>query len=156
MEFEGNVKRWYYLIGFVVFTLGGGLLIGFPTAPGSWYAALAKPTFNPPNWLFAPAWSILYVLIAVAGWRTFERAGSGWLMRLWWVQLALNFLWLPVFFSAHAIGAALAIILLLLVAILAFIAISWRRDRVASWLFVPYAAWVLFASTLNAAIWHLN
>jgi tryptophan-rich sensory protein len=150
------VKRWNYLIGFIVLTLGGGLLIGFWTAPGSWYAALAKPTFNPPNWLFAPVWSILYVLIAIAGWSTFERAGSAWPMRLWWLQLALNFLWSPVFFSAHVIGAALAIILLLLLAILAFVATIWRQDRVAAWLFMPYAAWVLFASALNAAIWHLN
>src|SRR4051794_28977474 len=82
------------------------------TAPGEWYAALAKPSFNPPNWLFAPVWTVLYVLIAVAGWRTFERDQRGGPMKLWWAQLALNFLWSPVFFGAHRIGLALLIILL--------------------------------------------
>jgi tryptophan-rich sensory protein len=75
---------------------------------------------------------------------------------LWWAQLALNFLWSPVFFAAHRIGLALVVILLLLAAILAFIALSWRRDRVSAWLFVPYAAWVAFASVLNGAILFLN
>jgi benzodiazapine receptor len=77
-------------------------------------------------------------------------------MRLWWTQLALNFLWSPVFFAAHWIGLALVVILLMLVAILAFIVAAWRLDRVATWLFVPYAAWVAFASLLNGSIWMLN
>lgn len=77
-------------------------------------------------------------------------------MRLWGLQLALNFLWSPVFFAAHMIGAALAIILALLATIVAFIAVTWRMDRIAAWLFAPYAAWVAFASLLNGAIWWLN
>jgi tryptophan-rich sensory protein len=108
------MKRWLARIGFLVLTVGGGLAVGFVTAPGEWYAGLAKPAFNPPSWLFAPVWSVLYVLIAVAGWRTFERERSGRSMRLWWAQLGLNFLWSPVFFSTHQIGAALLVILLLL------------------------------------------
>ena len=150
------MNRWIVLIGFLVVTVGGGLAIGFLTAPGIWYAGLAKPVFNPPNWLFAPVWTVLYALIAVAGWRTFERDGGGWPMRLWWAQLVLNFLWSPTFFAAHRIGLALLIILLLIAAILAFIVTSWRQDRVSAWLFVPYAAWVSFASVLNGAIWRLN
>ena len=136
--------------------VGGGLAIGFLTAPGEWYAALAKPVFNPPNWLFAPVWTILYVLIAIASWRVWQRGRSGWPMRLWWAQLALNFLWSPIFFAAHQVGAALVIILLLLAAILAFIATAWRLDRPAAWMFFPYAAWVAFASALNASILALN
>jgi benzodiazapine receptor len=77
-------------------------------------------------------------------------------MRLWWVQLALNFLWTPAFFGAHRIGLALAVILLLLSVIVAFIALSWRQHRTSAWLFMPYAAWVGFASLLNAAIFALN
>jgi tryptophan-rich sensory protein len=77
-------------------------------------------------------------------------------MRLWWAQLVLNFAWSPVFFAAHQIGLALVVILLLLAAILAFIASAWRKDRPAAWLFVPYAAWVAFASALNGAILALN
>lgn len=141
---------------FVVLVLGGGLAIGYLTAPGAWYAGLAKPWFNPPNWLFGPVWSLLYVLIAVAGWRTFERDPGGSAMKFWWAQLLLNFLWSPVFFTAQWIGLALIVVLLLLATILAFLAVSWRKDRVAAWLFVPYAAWVAFASLLNAAIFVLN
>ena len=151
------VNRRLALVLFLLLVVGGGLVIGYLTAPGTWYASLAKPLFNPPNWVFAPVWSVLYVLIAVAGWRSFERIrATGLPMRLWWTQLALNFLWSPVFFGAHWIGLALLVILLLLVAILAFIAASWRRDRVAAWLFAPYAVWVAFASVLNAAVFALN
>lgn len=144
------------LVPFLILVVGGGLAIGSVTVPGEWYASLAKPSFNPPAWVFAPVWTVLYVLIGVAGWRTFERDSDGWPMRLWWMQLALNFLWSPVFFAAHRIGLALLIIVLLLAAILAFIVVSWRRDRPAVLLFAPYAAWVAFASVLNAAILSLN
>ena len=150
------MKRWIAFIGFLVFVVGGGLVIGFLTVPGEWYAQLNKPAFNPPNWIFAPVWTVLYVMIAVAGWRTFERNRSDWSMRSWWLQLGLNFLWSPVFFTAHQIGAALLIILLLFVAIIAFIVMSLRQDRVATWLFAPYAVWVIFASMLNGAILLLN
>jgi tryptophan-rich sensory protein len=150
------MNRYVSLILFLVLVLGGGLAIGYVTAPGAWYAGLAKPSFNPPGRIFGPVWTVLYVLITVAGWRTFERDRRGWPMRLWWAQLALNFLWSPVFFFAHRIGLALAIVLLMLAAILAFLATVWRQDRVAAWLFVPYAAWVAFASALNAAILALN
>jgi tryptophan-rich sensory protein len=144
------------LILFLVLVVGGGLAIGFLGAPGEWYAGLAKPSFNPPRWVFAPVWIALYVLIAVAGWRVWRSDASGWPMRLWWTQLVLNFLWSPIFFSAHRIGLALVVVLLLLAAILAFIVASWRQDRLAAWLFAPYAAWVAFASVLNAAIFALN
>jgi benzodiazapine receptor len=77
-------------------------------------------------------------------------------MKLWWLQLALNFLWSPVFFGAEQVGLALAVILALLLTILAFIAMAWSRDRAAAALFVPYALWVAFASLLNASIWMLN
>lgn len=150
------MNRLIVLIGFLVLTVGGGLAIGFVTAPGEWYAGLAKPAFNPPNWLFAPVWTVLYVLIAVAGWRTFERDRGGWPMRLWWMQLGLNFLWSPTFFAAHQISLAFVVVLLLLAVVFAFIIKSWRQDLVAAWLFAPYAAWVAFASALNGAIWLLN
>jgi len=144
------------LVLFLFLVVGGGLAIGYLTAPGGWYAGLAKPSFNPPNWVFAPTWTVLYVLIAVAGWRVWRKEPGDWPMLLWWAQLALNFLWTPVFFAAHRIGLALLVILLLLATILTFIVASWRRDREASWLFVPYALWVSFALLLNGAIWLLN
>ena len=144
------------LILFLVLVVGGGLVIGSLSAPGGWYAGLAKPSFNPPAWLFGPVWTVLYVMIAVAGWRVWQHARSGLPMKFWGAQLALNFLWTPVFFVAQQIGLALWVILLMLVVVLAFIATTWRRERVAAWLFVPYAGWVAFASVLNASIWALN
>ena len=150
------MKRFGPLTLFLLLVVGGGVAIGFLNAPGEWYAGLAKPPFNPPNWVFAPVWTVLYVLIAVAGWRTFERDRSSRPMKLWWAQLVLNFLWSPVFFAAHRIGLALLVILLLLAAILAFPVMSWRQSRVAVWLFAPYAAWVAFAAVLNGSIWLLN
>ncbi|MGE0524579.1 MAG: TspO/MBR family protein [Variibacter sp.] len=150
------MKRWTLLAIFVVLVLGGGWAIGFVARPDAWYAALTKPSFNPPNFVFAPVWTLLYVLIAIAGWRTFLRARRGAAMALWAAALILNFAWSPTFFGAHNLAAALAIILALLAAILGFIGQSWKPDRAAALLFVPYAAWVAFASLLNAAIWHLN
>lgn len=141
---------------FVALVLGGGLVIGYLTAPGAWYGQLAKPGFTPPGWVFGPAWTALYILIAIAGWRIWRHDRRGPAMRLWWIQLALNFLWSPIFFAAHWIGPALAIVLLLLLASLAFVAASWRRDRLAAWLFLPYAAWLAFAASLNGAILMLN
>ncbi len=150
------MNRWIVLAGFLALTIGGGLSIGALTPPGEWFAGLAKPPFNPPGWIFGPVWTVLYALIGVAGWRTFERRRHGWPMRLWWAQLMLNFLWSPLFFGAHLIGPALLVVLLLLAAILAFIGASLGSDRVAAALFAPYAAWVAFASLLNGAIWILN
>jgi translocator protein len=144
------------LILFVALVLGGGLAIGYATAPGEWYGGLVKPSFNPPGWVFAPVWSVLYVLIAIAGWRVWRKGAAGSAMKVWWLQLALNFLWSPVFFAAHQIGLAFGIILLMLAAIIAFIALAWREERAAAWLFVPYAAWVAFAAVLNGAIFALN
>jgi len=138
---------------FIVGVFGIGLAIGSVTRPDGWYAALAKPPFNPPNWIFAPVWSLLYVMIAVAGARSFERkAGFG----LWLAQMVLNWTWTPAFFVLHRPGLALGIVLAMLVTILAFIVTRWNADRVSALLFVPYAAWVAFASLLNASIVVLN
>lgn len=126
--------RYLRLAVFVVLVVGVGFAIGLLNRPGGWYAALAKPAFNPPNWVFAPVWSIIYLLVSVAGWRTWERNGGGWAMTLWWNQMALNWLWSPIFFTAHSPGAALAVILLLLAAVLAFVAKQWSLDRISAWL----------------------
>ncbi|ESY17672.1 CrtK/TspO family sensor protein [Mesorhizobium sp. LNJC394B00] len=144
------------LLLFLLLVLGGGLLIGYATLPGEWYASLAKPPFNPPNWVFAPAWTLLYVLIAVAGWRTWERERAAAAMKIWALQLVLNFAWSPTFFGAKQMGPALVVILALLASIALFIATVWNRDRVSGWLFAPYAAWVAFATLLNASLLLLN
>lgn len=150
------MKRYLSLAGFLLLVIGGGLVIGFATAPGEWYAALQKPAFNPPNWIFAPVWTVLYVLIAVAGWRVWTRTSASGAMKLWWLQLVLNFLWSPVFFGAQLIAPGLIVIVALLAAILAFISAAWSRDRPAAVLFVPYALWVAFATLLNGSILLLN
>ncbi|BAL06159.1 MULTISPECIES: TspO/MBR family protein [Bradyrhizobium] len=144
------------LLVFVGAVVGIGWLIGATNLPGAWYAGLAKPDFVPPNWAFPVAWTILYIMIAVAGWRTFRRERSGRAMQVWAAQLALNFVWSPVMFTMHQIGAALVILICLFVAIVTYISLETSRDRLAAALFVPYAAWVAFAGVLNAAIWRLN
>lgn len=149
----GNVKS---LLGFLILTVGGGLAIGLFTLPGEWYASLVKPSFNPPNWIFGPVWTALYVMIAIAGWRMYERDPSGLAMKFWWMALALNFIWSPIFFGAQQLGIALVIIIALLAAILAFIVTSRSADRPASLLFIPYAAWVGFATLLNGSLFMLN
>ena len=144
------------LLVFVAGVVGIGWLIGATNLPGAWYAGLAKPGFVPPNWAFPVTWTILYIMIAVAGWRTFRRDPSGKAMLVWFAQLALNFAWSPVMFTMHQIGAALVILVGLFLTIVAYIVLETSRDKLAAALFVPYAAWVAFAGTLNAAIWRLN
>jgi translocator protein len=144
------------LAGLLILVVGGGLLIGLFNTPGPWYAQLEKPSFNPPNWLFAPVWTTLYVMIAVAGWKTWDEPRTRLAMSLWAIQLGLNFLWSPTFFTAHRLDVALAIIVALLATIIAFIVVSWKQQRTAALLFIPYAAWVGFATLLNAALLSLN
>jgi tryptophan-rich sensory protein len=118
-----------------------------------------KPPFNPPDWIFAPVWTALFFMMALAAWRVWRRGGlrqARSALTLFVVQLALNLAWSVMFFGMRAIGAALVEIVLLLVAILATTLAFWRRDRVAGMLFMPYAAWVAFATVLNAALWRLN
>jgi len=149
------------LVVFIAVNAAVSALGGWATAGsvGTWYAALEKPSFNPPDWVFAPVWTALYLMIAVAGWRAWRR-GAGQAARLalaaYAVQLALNLSWSFVFFGARLIGAALAVIGALLAAILANVFLFWRIDRAAGALLLPYAAWVSFATLLNAALWRLN
>jgi len=131
-------------------------LTGMSFRPGAWYEALAKPDWTPPNWLFPPAWTVIYVMIAAAGWRVFEVQGFGTPLLVWGVSLLLNAAWSVIMFKAHQIGFAAADIAALWVTIVAFIALTWRANRLASLLFVPYLAWVSHAGALNFEIWRLN
>lgn len=127
--------------------------------PGEWYAVLKKPAWNPPAWLFGPVWTVLYIMMAVAAWLVWRR--GGWTaqrgpLRLYLGQLALNAAWSPLFFGLKMPGLAFAEILLLLAAIVVT-ALAFRRvSPAAAWLFVPYIAWVAFASFLNFTLWRLN
>ena len=136
-----------------------GSLVTTPNIP-TWYAGLAKPGFTPPNWLFAPVWTTLYILMAYALWRILalpkDRPGRSAAIAAFFAQLALNSLWSFAFFGAHSPPAGLAVIVALIVAILATIRAFWKLDRRAALLFVPYLVWVAYATALNAAIWQLN
>ena len=149
------------LAGFLVLCLAVAAAGGAVTATSvdGWYQTLTKPSFNPPDWVFAPVWTTLFVLMAVAGWRVWRRRGHpgrALALTLFGVQLALNLLWSCLFFGLQAIGAALVEVVMLLGAILATSAMFSRIDRRAAWLMVPYAAWVSFAVLLNTSIWMLN
>jgi tryptophan-rich sensory protein len=136
------------LAAFLVLCIVGGAASGLASPPGEWYASLAKPSWNPPNWIFGPVWTVLYAMIGVAGWRLWRRRAASAGMRAlqaFAAQLALNFAWTPAFFGLQRPGLALAVIVALLGAIAATIALSWRTDRVAAVLLMPYMAWVSFA-----------
>lgn len=149
-------RRLISAVAFVAIIVAISLGIGYVTAPGQWYENLNKPAFNPPSWVFGPVWTVLYVLIAIAGWRIWRIAPKSGAMALWVAQMILNWLWSPAFFGAKAPALALAIILAMLASIALFIAEAWRLDRWSAGLFVPYAAWVAFATTLNGSIVLLN
>jgi tryptophan-rich sensory protein len=154
------MKHLAALAGFILLCLLVAAVGGAVTASsvGTWYQGLAKPSFNPPDWVFGPVWTTLYILMAIAAWRVWrlELARRRPALALWALQLALNLCWSFVFFGARAIGPALAEIVVLLAAILATLVLFWRLDRLAGALLVPYAAWVAFAAVLNAALWRLN
>jgi benzodiazapine receptor len=146
----------FILINVAISALGGWVTASRVT---TWYLTLAKPPFNPPNWIFAPVWSALYLMIAIAGWRAWRRSTGPQrqlALTAYALQLALNLSWSFVFFGARLIGPALAVIAALLAAILANAFLFWRIDRMAGALLMPYAAWVSFATLLNAALWRLN
>jgi tryptophan-rich sensory protein len=131
-------------------------IFGSRFLPGSWYESLAKPTWNPPNWVFGPAWTVLYIAIAVAGWLVWRAPAARGARLLWCGQLVLNAAWSWLFFGLHRADLALADIAVMLLLILAFVVVCWRPNRRAALLFVPYALWVGFALSLNLAIVVLN
>lgn len=124
----------------------------------TWYVTLAKPPFNPPSWLFAPVWTILYVLMGISFWLIWKSRSSEkkHAMGLFIVQLILNGIWSPVFFGARSIGNALAIIVLLWAAIVLTIFVFQKISKPAAWLLVPYILWVSFATVLNFSLWQQN
>lgn len=147
------------LLIFLIVSLAVGAGASIFTQPNidPWYGGLIRPGFTPPDWLFAPVWTALYILMAVAAWRVWRLRGTRSLeILVYAVQLALNFVWSAIFFSAHQIGFAFAEICLLLICILATTVLFWRRDWIAGLLFLPYLGWAGFAAVLNHAFWALN
>jgi benzodiazapine receptor len=163
------------LVGFMAASFACGFIGSFATRSNihTWYQTLKKPSFNPPNWIFGPVWTTLYGCMSVAAWLIWRRYGglppdadakvveaARELVKrpliAWGIQLALNFMWTPLFFGYHQIGAALFEMILMLGAICWTTKEFWPIDRRASFLMFPYIAWVSFATVLTFSIWILN
>lgn len=147
------------LAAFLILCLGimaiGGAITS--TTVGTWYQMLAKPAFTPPDWVFGPTWTALYIMMAIAGWLVWRRVGlRDPALSLFFVQLALNLTWSALFFGMTWIGLAFIEILILWIIIAATMRAFWRINKTAALLFVPYLLWVGYAAALNGAIWALN
>lgn len=134
----------------------GGLATGGSVS--GWFQTLKRPSFQPPDWLFGPVWTLLYGLMAVSAWLVYVKTGRvrSTPMTLFVVQLVLNVAWSIIFFGLHRPGLAVFDIVALWVAIIATIVAFWRISMTAGVLMLPYLAWVTFASVLNVSLWHLN
>ncbi len=146
------------LAGWLVLTFIFAAIGAYASAQAAdFYLRLDRPDWAPPAWLFGPAWSTLYLLMAIAAWRVQRTAGSARPeLTLYTVQLAVNALWTWLFFGWHLGAWAFAEILVLWVLIAATIVAFWRRDRWAGLLLLPYLAWVSFATCLCYSIWQRN
>jgi tryptophan-rich sensory protein len=148
----------------LIIALAIPLLIGFSgsfftiSEIGSWYQTIQKPSWNPPNWIFGPVWTILYVLMGISLFLVWKSSASQKrsAIVLFTLQLILNFFWSFIFFKQHKIGFAFAEILALWLMILLTIFAFARINKLAAWLLVPYISWVSFAAILNYTIWQLN
>ncbi len=166
MTHASATSSWSRDLGFgllaIVVVAATSVVGQFATYPNlaPWYAGLAKPSFNPPNWVFGPVWTTLYLLMAFAVWRILRTptasAERGWALSLFFAQLALNAAWSWMFFAAHNPLLGLINIVPQFLVIIATIVAFYRIDRTAAWCLMPLAAWVCFATVLNFAIWKLN
>jgi len=157
------MTRRHKIIAFVVFVVvcyAAAAIGGLATAGSvsSWFQTLKRPSFQPPDWVFGPIWTLLYGLMAVAAWLVYLKVGRlrSAPMMLFAIQLVLNVAWSVIFFGLHRPGLAVIDIALLLAAILATAIAFWRVSRPAGALMLPYLGWVMFASVLNVSIWRLN
>lgn len=156
-----GLPDWAGLVVCLVICLGAGGLGAMATTPqiDGWYRTITKPAGNPPNQVFGPVWSTLFVMIAIAAWLVWKPAGfkdARVPLSLFGVQLVLNVGWSWIFFGLHQPGWAFVEIVILWMAILMTTIASARRSKAAGWLLVPYLAWVSFAGVLNFSIWRLN
>lgn len=150
-----------YLAAVAVVAALGGLATAAGQGPDGWYEQADKPWFTPPGWVFGPVWTVLYLAMAAAGWllsaaRDRGRQAASTALALWWVQLALNLAWTPLFFAARLLWPALVDIVVLVLVLGVLVARARRVSRLAAWLLAPYLAWVLFATALNAGVAWLN
>ena len=154
-------KNWPILIGFIVVCELSGVLGAFFTTEviPNWYAALTKPAFVPPNWLFGPVWTTLYIIMGISGfliWQKKENPARITALKIFSIQLIANTLWSIIFFGLHQPLLALVDILILWVLIILMVWKFYKIDKTAGLLQIPYLIWVSFASILNLAIVMLN
>ena len=156
-----NLKNIGIFIGFVLIPVIVGVIASIATSSSvdTWFQTLEKPFFNPPEWLFAPVWTSLYVLMGISSYLIYTTAQSA--MRIlaldvYIMQLFLNFLWSWLFFWFKSPGFALFNIILLAVVIVIMIRRFYGIHKLAGILQIPYLMWILFATALNASIWYLN
>lgn len=151
------MNRWIGLVVWIALPLLAGAA-GSQFQPGAWYDGLAKPSFNPPSWVFGPVWTTLYILMGVAAWLVWDRqrATARGVLMLFVAQLIANAVWSWLFFGQQNPGLALMDIVVLWLLILATTIGFWRLRPVAGALLLPYLAWVTFATALNFEIWRLN
>jgi len=146
----------YISLGVFIVLVCSAAASGAIYKPGAWYDALAKPSWTPPDWLFPVAWSLLYLMIAVAGWLVWRSQGLGLPLAIWVIQLGLNAAWSYYMFGQHRIDLAMYDVSAMWVAIVAFIIVAWPVSPTASLLFVPYFIWVSYAAALNWRVWQMN
>ena len=152
-------NQWIVLAGFILLCLAVGFGASFATQSSvtDWYPALVKPSWNPPSWLFAPVWTVLYIMMAVAAWLVWKAGkDTSGAMILFFSQLALNFAWSFLFFGARSPWLGLIGVTFMLIAVAVTTFVFWRITRPAGLLFAPYLAWTAFAAFLNLTIWRLN
>lgn len=154
-------NNWLALIIAIIIPLAIGGTAALFTVPNiqGWYQGLNKPSFNPPNWIFAPVWNTLYILMGIASylvWRERKLKNLTPALSLYFIQLVLNFFWSLIFFELHQPGYAFVEVLILWLFIFSTIISFSRINKAAAWLLVPYISWVSFASLLNYEIWRLN
>jgi benzodiazapine receptor len=145
-------------VGWLVLTFGAAWL-GSRSLPDEWYRRLSKPTWTPPNSIFAPVWTVLYLLMAGAAWLVWRRygiVGATFPLAMFVIQLLLNAAWSWLFFGLHRPGVALLDIVVLWAAIFITLISFWKLEWLAGILLIPYLAWVSFATVLNWAIWRMN
>jgi tryptophan-rich sensory protein len=152
-------NRWLVLAGLIVLCLAVGGIGGFATQSSveGWYRTIVKPDWTPPDWVFGPVWTLLYIMMAVAAWLVWQTRGATRpAMVMFFAQLALNLAWTLIFFGARSPGLALVEVAALWLSVLLTLIAFYRHSRPAGLMFVPYLAWVSFAAALNAAIWQMN
>lgn len=154
METSSYIALLVFILANVMVAMSGALF-----RPGAWYASLNKPSWQPPNWLFGPVWSVLYAMIAVSGWFVWLEVGlqgAGLAFAVYAAQLFLNAVWSGLFFGMRRIDLAMLEVILLWLSIVLNIIVFYPISAAAAWLLLPYLLWVSFAAFLNFVMLKLN